>query len=394
MSNISQFFKGDTRKKNRKIFLGPGSNVTWTAPPSTSEIEVHVWGGGGHGGAGSPGEGKEGGGGGGYVGNTFQVIGGSTVVVSAGATANTSTAVITNPNGPSTLTATGGTPGGPYVPAPTRGNAGSGSYSLHPAEPTAYVFTASGGHSRNSGPDWPAPVQAENAPSGGGGAGFIYGPGGNGGYVPNHFGPQYPAIPSQKLSASPGGGGIKGRGGFTLAASPFPNGAGGIGGAGGGFMDGDDAGFDNTWSQLAFGGAGISGRFMGSKGEMSGTDNDTWFYLEDIDGIGGSSGSDFVFTGNPGNPTPEWDHPEVKYAKNGLAGGGGAGAPSTNGVYVRNGRLQGGHGGIFGGGGGGGSNGIGGNGGYGGGGGGGAFSSFHSDAFSGKGGAGIVIIYY
>ena len=31
MSNISQFFKGDTRKKNRKIFVGPGSNVTWTA---------------------------------------------------------------------------------------------------------------------------------------------------------------------------------------------------------------------------------------------------------------------------------------------------------------------------------------------------------------------------
>ena len=134
--------------------------------------------------------------------------------MSAGATAGTSTAVITNPNGPSTLTATGGVPGGPYSPSPTRGNGGSGSHSLHPAEPTAYVFTASGGHARNSGPEWPAPVRNEHAPSGGGGAGFIYGPGGNGGYVPNHYGPQYPSIPSQKLAASPGGGGIKGNGGF------------------------------------------------------------------------------------------------------------------------------------------------------------------------------------
>ena len=66
-----------------------------------------------------------------------------------------------------------------------------------------------------------APVRNEHAPSGGGGAGFIYGPGGNGGYVPNHYGPQYPSIPSQKLAASPGGGGIKGNGGFSLALHLF-----------------------------------------------------------------------------------------------------------------------------------------------------------------------------
>ena len=86
-------------------------------------------------------------------------------------------------------------------------------------------------------------------------------------------------------------------------------------------MDGDHAGFNTKFSQIAFGGAGISGRFMGYGGELQ-TD-DTWFYLEDIDGIGGSSGSEFVFTGNPGNPTPQFDAPEVNYAKNGLAGGGG-----------------------------------------------------------------------
>lgn len=391
MSNISQFFKGDTRKKNRKIFVGPSSNVTWTAPPSTSEIEVHVWGGGGHGGAASPGEGHEGGGGGGYVGNTFQVVGGSTVVVSAGAAAGTSTAVITNPNGASTLTATGGVPGGPYAPEPTRGNAGSGSYSLHPAEPTVCVFTASGGVSRNSGPDWPQSQRCYNAPSGGGGAGFIYGPGGNGGVVPGYFAPQYPSgLPSSQLRASPGGGGIKGDGGYALAVSPYPFAPGGIGGAGGGFMNGDHGGLDGCRSQIAFGGAGISGRFMTKEGTISGNNSvDAWFYLEDIDGIGGSSGSDFK---RFGNPSPEY--PQVTYAKNGLAGGGGAGFPSNNNLSVNYGRIQAGHGGIFGGGGGGGSNGIGGNGGFGGGGGGGRYSSFGNYSFSGEGGSGIVIIYY
>ena len=83
MSNISQFFKGDTRKKNRKIFVGPSSNVTWTAPPSTTEVDVHVWGGGGDGHTSSAA--KNAGGGGGYVGNTFAVIGGTTVVISCGA---------------------------------------------------------------------------------------------------------------------------------------------------------------------------------------------------------------------------------------------------------------------------------------------------------------------
>ena len=80
--SIFQFFKGDTRKKIGKFFVGPSSNVTWTAPPSTTEVDVHVWGGGGDGNTSSAA--KNAGGGGGYVGNTF-AIGGSTVVISCGA---------------------------------------------------------------------------------------------------------------------------------------------------------------------------------------------------------------------------------------------------------------------------------------------------------------------
>ena len=76
MSNISQFFKGDTRKKNRKIFAG-NQTVIWTAPSQTSEVDVHVWGGGGNGSTSA--SAKFAGGGGGYTGNTFVVGAGTTI---------------------------------------------------------------------------------------------------------------------------------------------------------------------------------------------------------------------------------------------------------------------------------------------------------------------------
>ena len=114
MSNISQFFKGDTRKKNRKIFAGK-QTVVWTAPSQTSEVDVHVWGGGGDGSA-HP-SAKHGGGGGGYTSNTFVVGAGSTILISVGSTASSSAATITNPVGVSTLTSTGGYPS--YNPTPS-----------------------------------------------------------------------------------------------------------------------------------------------------------------------------------------------------------------------------------------------------------------------------------
>jgi|TARA_Y100000022_G_scaffold165591_1_gene149909 hypothetical protein len=393
MSNISQFFKGDTRKKNRKIFIGPSSNVTWTAPPNTSEIDVHVWGGGGHGGGQQSNNAfRQGGGGGGYTSNTFVVIGGSTVVVSVGATAGTSTAVITNPVGVSTLTSTGGTPGYPGEPAPNRGNGGSGSHTLHPAEPTAYVFTANGGDGRTSLPaNAPSSVQGGSYPSGGGGAGFIYGPGGHGGQIPKSVYPS-PIFPSNyKTHSGTGGGGIRGNGGFGRAYEPPTNS--GVGGGGGGFMDGGQAGTQTVEGQLALGGAGLDGQKMSNGMDDTMLSVDSWFYLEDIQGYGGSSGSTWVFN----SPSPG-SYPEVHYARPGLAGGGGGGAPSDDNPTALNRVIGGGDGGIFGGGGGGSDNSWGGRGGFAGGGGGGRYvnSTDHigGSNFSGAGGMGIIIIYY
>lgn len=403
MSNISQFFNGDTRKKNRKIFAG-NQTVTWTAPPNTTEIDVHVWGGGGHGTSGGslaqPGQNRMGGGGGGYVSNTFIVVGGtSTVAVSVGATASTSTATITNSNGPSVLTATGGGPGEPGTPAPTRGRGGSGSHSLHPAEPTAYVFTASGGKSYENifdSPSYPTPLK-NNSPAslGGGGAGFIYGPGGNGGVIPPSYAPSptfFNPSTNRSSTASPGGGGFKGHGGFALSYDPpFVTGP---GGAGGGFMPGGIGPLDNFTGAIAMGGAGISGYSMSIGSQDTGLEQVEWFYLEDIQGYGGSSGGVWDY---PNHPSPDPANPRIDTVRDGLAGGGGGGAPANMGYNYNNSQLVAGNGGWFGGGGGGNPVTAGGSGGYAGGGGGGRFNSgsaFLPVAVSGAGGEGIIIIYY
>ena len=377
MSNISQFFKGDTRKKNRKIFAGAQS-VIWTAPSQTSEVDVHVWGGGGHGLALGPGGNLMGGGGGGYTGNTFVVGSGSTIGVSVGGTAGTSTATITNPVGVSTLTSTGGQPGHPSIPAPTRGFGGSGSYTLHPSEPSAFVFTASGGNSPQNYFDSPSmsPSNPQNQGSmGGGGAGFIYGPGGNGGSVPPYYAPNpqfFSPFPVKYSQSGTGGGGFRGSGGFSLGYDPPPQQ--GPGGAGGGFMPGMSGSQDPPGSSVALGGAGISGGRMPSD-QLT---NAEWFYLEDIQGYGGSSGG--------------------RTAGSGLSGGGGAGSPKNLKYNSTNSQINAGDGGMFGGGGGGTNSSGGGNGGFAGGGGGGIYNSTQTPGLpttvSGAGGEGIIIIYY
>ena len=394
MSNISQFFKGDTRKKNRKIFAG-NQTVIWTAPSQTSEVDVHVWGGGGNGSTSA--SAKFAGGGGGYTSNTFVVGAGTTIGVSVGATAGTSTATITNPIGVSTLTSTGGVPGYDPTPSPTFGYGGSGSYTLHPEEPTAYIFTANGGYSRKTNPE--TPLQKNNA--GGGGAGFIYGPGGNGGQVPSGVPGTYNNTNTPSAAeAGMGGGGIKGHGGWVSRTSSPPD-TGEIGAGGGGFMPAYGMAQNpnpSTYDLVNYGGAGIDGRFMGStidsdlsaSGETCG-----WFYLEDINGMGGSAGRNQRWAGGSSAPFPSTGS---YFAANGLAGGGGGGSPRYH-VFQNNngGPGKGGDGGIFGGGGGGSWNtnaSRAGNGGYGGGGGGAGGTENPNPAIAGAGGEGIIIIYY
>ena len=253
------------------------------------------------------------------------------------------------------------------------------------------VFTANGGSGRTAVPsNGPVSVQDGSYPSGGGGAGFIYGPGGNGGQIPKSVFPS-PTFPSNyKTYAGSGGGGIRGNGGFSRAYNPPANI--GVGGGGGGFMDGGQAGTQSIEGQLALGGAGLDGQQMSNGMDDTMLSVDSWFYLEDIQGYGGSSGSTWVFNSpNPGS------YPEVHYARPGLAGGGGGGAPSDNNPAALNVVVGGGDGGIFGGGGGGSDNSWGGRGGFAGGGGGGRYvnSTDHIGGdYSGAGGMGIIIIYY
>tara|TARA_B100000085_G_scaffold257255_1_gene258418 strand:- start:83 stop:493 length:411 start_codon:yes stop_codon:yes gene_type:complete len=121
-----------------------------------------------------------------------------------------------------------------------------------------------------------------------------------------------------------------------------------------------------------------------------------WFYLEDINGMGGSSGQHMLSVTS--SPTGIQYRSEM-FANKGLAGGGGAGAqPQMSfGGPGNGGPGKGGDGGIFGGGGGGTGNGTdyrAGNGGLAGGGGGGRGTDHPQPTIAGLGGAGCVILYW
>ena len=219
MSNITQFSNQSVKKLNRRIYLGPIS-ATWTAPTITTEVEVHCWGGGA---SSVP---ISGGGGGGYVSHLYPVVSGQTLLITASGVGGTSTVSCPSQSPISPITATGG--------IGTTG--GSGSYSIAPGISTNKTFASSGGFGGVS------PTSA-----GGGGAGFIYGPGGNG-------------------SGAPGsGGGIRG------------NGA--AGGGGGGFLPGN-------LNPLAPGGI-AGGGGIGIDGNSMRVSATPWFYVEDITGRGG-----------------------------------------------------------------------------------------------------------
>lgn len=355
MSVVSQFYTTSStqKKQNRRIFIGPAS-VTWQVPPGVTEVEVHCWGGGGNGvNAAPPAPSYNGGGGGGYVTHVYPVSGGTDrLSITVGGQGGTSSVNVPTQGPTSPIAATGGSPG-------FTGAGGGASFSIAPGINTSRTFSANGG-------DGGRGSLTYGSGGGGGGAGFIYGPGGPGGDLLGD-----PLVPLGSLTGGSGGG-IKGSG-FSLISR-----ASSIGSAGGGFLP---APATNTY----LGGAGVSGKVnygitpspVGAPA-VAGSfleNSSEWFYLDEIDGRGGS-----IVYGATQATGPQ------AYIQAGAGGGGCGGAGG-------NGSISGQRGGIFGGGGGGGSpNGgsgaVGGDGGFAAGGGG------ANGAFAGAGGAGIVIIYW
>lgn len=355
MSVVSQFYTTSStqKKQNRRIFIGPAS-VTWQVPPGVTEVEVHCWGGGGNGVTATPAPSHNGGGGGGYVTHVYPVSGGTdSLSITIGGQGGTSSVNIPTQGPTSPITATGGTPG-------FTGASGSGSFSIAAGVNTSRTFAAQGGIGGRGSLTF-------GSGGGGGGAGFIYGPGGNGGDLLGD-----PLIPlGTNIGAA--GGGIKSPG-FSVISRYSP-----LGSAGGGFLP---APATNTY----LGGAGVSGKVnygimpspVGAPA-VAGSfleNSSEWFYLDEIDGRGGS----IVYGATQGTGPQAYIQ----------AGAGGGGCGGSNGAIAGVGNGQ--RGGIFGGGGGGGTNNpgggtIGGDGGFAAGGGGGAGAG-------GVGGAGIVIIYW
>ena len=227
MSNISQFFKGDSRKKNRKIFHGTNNvAIYWKPPEGVTEVEVHCWGGGG---AGQPRSGVSGhgGAGGGYVTHVYPVTPADHFSITVGAQAGTSSVSVPTQSPGSPISATGGENANTSsVPI-----GGSGAYTIAAGVSTARTFKADGGN-------------GSAGLGGGGAAGSPFGNGRNGLY---------------------GGGGIGGAASY-----------------GGGGTSGD--------GNQYHGGNGKTGVSIAST-EFSATSvgNDDWFYVDEILGAGGPS---------------------------------------------------------------------------------------------------------
>ena len=164
--------------KNRRIFTG-GQSTTWQVPEGTTEVWVHVWGGGGS----SCGVAQAccpqclcpktgaAGGGGGYSRAIYSVTDADTLSITVGGDGGTSSVTIPTQTPGSPLSATGG---GSASSATSGGSGGTGSITLNPTFSTYYCMTASGGSGG-----------AQYSPSccgygGGGAAGSPLGPGGNG----------------------------------------------------------------------------------------------------------------------------------------------------------------------------------------------------------------------
>lgn len=300
MSVVSQFFTSTTtqKKQNRRIFLGQTSgpsSVSWPVPPGVNEVEVHVWGGGGNspeaffpdGVTSAASITGAGGGGGGYVTHTYTVSNTDVLSITIGGPAGTSSVTVPTQSPGSPISATGGSPGSNLLTTTSfgigtcfGGSGGSGAFSIAPGVSTSRTFAASGGAGGNSVAPWPGSISQNYwglpgfipITGGGGGAGFIYGPGGNG-----WGGSQGPNV------GGGGGGGIKGSAKFA---------------AGGGFLPAPALIKNNAIYQE--GGAGISGNStvitaianpstgQGYAAVQLEQDNN-WFYLTDVKAIGSST---------------------------------------------------------------------------------------------------------
>lgn len=292
MSNISQFFAG-TRKKNRRIIHGGVgvTTITWRVPPGVTEVEAHCWGAGGNAAA-AP---NAGGGGGGYVTHVFPVSPTDSLSITVGAApGGTSSISVPTQSPTSPISATGGSSGIGTGPG---GAGGTGSYTIAPGISTARTFSASGGA---GGPASPA------SGGGGGAAGSPLGIGGSGGTGPGGAG---------------GGGGIGGAGGS----------GGGGGSLGGATFNSGGLGINGYKTVIP---VGISSTIGYVTENMSGGNGDTWFYVDEILGAGGSpnsinggAGGGGAWPGGNGGILGGGASAPFSGGRGGLAGGGGAGAP-------------------------------------------------------------------
>jgi hypothetical protein len=199
MENLQRFFsnsKSTSTKLNRRIMYGP-SNELWPVPQGTTEVEVHVWGGGGSScrlcfSPPSSGGAAGAGGGGGYARARYSVTSTDCLCITVGGNGGTSSVTIATQSPTSPVSATGGgnatcVPGSPCGSV-DGGVGGSGSVSLGPTHSTTYCFTASGGNGvgASSYPTTPGPAPSVCRCGGGGGAaGSPRGNGGDGGLSKN-----------------------------------------------------------------------------------------------------------------------------------------------------------------------------------------------------------------
>lgn len=329
--------------RSRDMFMVAGSK-TFTIPDGITMIRALVWGAGGNGATGTanyPG----GGAGGGFVEHWWDCIPGtslSLVIGAAGGSAgsNGGSSSLVDSVSSISLTATGGAGG---IASPTSGaSGGTGSG----GNITAVGGAGGYGSSTYSG-----------VHGGGGAAGSWLGVGGRGGKFIDF-----------NSNAGCGGGAIgpNNHGGSISGSSGFPCGS-GAGVWGPGHCDLSTTVGANGGSGLVPGNAGINGVSSYTISQPTPGSGSAWWEIYDLDGGGGASGPHSGFNGADGGPG---------------AGGGGA-AGSTTAFFAGNGGILGGGGGCYGGNGGNGGNG----------GGGGAGNNSATPGF-GRGGDGLIIIYY
>ena len=183
MSNITIPISNETTYNRRQIHVGPIS-TTFTAV-TAGPVEVNCWGGGGNGGETSGGTATGGGGGGGYVRYVYELEVGDQLDITVGGATQTSSVSCPTQSPTSPISASGGAngartfegggstqPGGNVVPG---GSGGTGTGTV-PSSRTGYLLTRSGG---DGSPGNFAPSNTTFYGGGGGSAGHEHGDGVN-----------------------------------------------------------------------------------------------------------------------------------------------------------------------------------------------------------------------